>query len=264
MSAASFEMSHDQWFPVAPSREVDRRAICQAKLLGQELAVWRSDDGAVNAWENRCVHRSVRLTIGLNLGMEVRCPYHGWRYATGTGQCTRIPAHPNLTPAKSICIKKFPVQERYGFVWAAIGNPTGQPELLELGNSPTVTLRSLPFHIAAERLTDILLETGLTLETSGENTGSSPEWKVSKAGSHKLKAAGSNPGETALLFIQPAEPERVVLHGCLPGAARSSANEFDLLRRLSNSMTRLRRRIESARAPVGSTAAPPQQSGTTA
>ena len=65
-----------------------------AVLLGRELAVWRADDGNVNVWENRCLHRGVRLSIGINDGAELKCQYHGWRYANRTAGCTYIPAHP--------------------------------------------------------------------------------------------------------------------------------------------------------------------------
>ena len=45
--------------------------------------MWRADDGTVNAWENRCPHRGVRLSVGTNLGDRLKCRYHGWTYASG-------------------------------------------------------------------------------------------------------------------------------------------------------------------------------------
>jgi phenylpropionate dioxygenase-like ring-hydroxylating dioxygenase large terminal subunit len=47
------------------------RHVFQAQLLGREFAVWRADDGNVNVWENRCLHRGVRLSIGINEGSEL-------------------------------------------------------------------------------------------------------------------------------------------------------------------------------------------------
>jgi phenylpropionate dioxygenase-like ring-hydroxylating dioxygenase large terminal subunit len=79
------------------------RHVYHGQLWGRELAVWRADDGFVNVWEKRCLHRGVRLSIGLNEGHELRCLYHGWRYANRTAGCTYIPAHPADAPARTIC-----------------------------------------------------------------------------------------------------------------------------------------------------------------
>lgn len=92
-----------QWYPVASSTDLPMRHVYQGQLWGRELAVWRADDGFVNVWENRCLHRGVRLSIGLNEGRELRCIYHGWRYANRTAGCTYIPAHPADAPARTIC-----------------------------------------------------------------------------------------------------------------------------------------------------------------
>ena len=113
--------SNKGWFPVARVEEVVPRHVVQAQILGQEVAIWRDDEGKVNAWENRCPHRGVRLSIGINDGKELRCQYHGWRYASGSGQCTYIPAHPGQKPANVIKAKPYGVTERYGFVWVNLG-----------------------------------------------------------------------------------------------------------------------------------------------
>ena len=106
------------WYPIASSAEVQKRHVFHAQLLGREYAVWRADDGNVNVWENRCLHRGVRLTIGINEGSELRCQYHGWRYANRTAGCTYIPAHPADAPARTICNNTYPVKEAMGMVWS--------------------------------------------------------------------------------------------------------------------------------------------------
>ena len=89
------------WHPIASSAEVQKRHVFHAQLLGREYAVWRADDGNVNVWENRCLHRGVRLTIGINEGTELRCQYHGWRYANRTAGCTSV-SYTHLTlPTKA-------------------------------------------------------------------------------------------------------------------------------------------------------------------
>jgi phenylpropionate dioxygenase-like ring-hydroxylating dioxygenase large terminal subunit len=116
-------MSAHAWHPIAAARDLPPRHVFHAKLLGQELAVWRADDGYVNVWENRCLHRGVRLSIGLNEGQELKCQYHGWRYASRTAGCTYIPAHPEGAPARRIANRIFPVIERHGLIWSALETP---------------------------------------------------------------------------------------------------------------------------------------------
>ena len=96
------------WQPIASSTDLVARHVFAGAIWGQELAIWRADDGHVNVWENRCLHRGVRLTIGVNLGSELMCQYHGWRYANRTAGCTYIPAHPADAPARATIQAAFP------------------------------------------------------------------------------------------------------------------------------------------------------------
>ena len=59
------EAEQHSWYPIAASTDLPFRHTYQGQLLGQEFAVWRADDGYVNVWENRCLHRGVRLSICL-------------------------------------------------------------------------------------------------------------------------------------------------------------------------------------------------------
>jgi phenylpropionate dioxygenase-like ring-hydroxylating dioxygenase large terminal subunit len=56
-----------------------------------ELVLWRDTEGTVHAWEDFCVHRGVRLSLGHVTDDTVVCAYHAWNY-DGTGRCTLIPA----------------------------------------------------------------------------------------------------------------------------------------------------------------------------
>ena len=105
------------WFPIASVSDLPYRHVFQGQLLGREYAIWRADDGNINIWENRCLHRGVRLSIGINEGSELKCQYHGWRYANRTAGCTYIPAHPADAPARTICNNTYACQEKYGMIF---------------------------------------------------------------------------------------------------------------------------------------------------
>jgi nitrite reductase/ring-hydroxylating ferredoxin subunit len=133
-----------RWFPVARGAEVVSRHIAQTQLQGEEVAVWRDDAGSLNAWENRCPHRGVRLSVGTNAGTELRCQYHGWRFASGSGQCTAIPAHPTQKPASNLRVKTYAVIERYHLVWInSVAGPAEAPTLPISEPSRDTTIRSV-------------------------------------------------------------------------------------------------------------------------
>ena len=113
------------WYPVAASADLVAGHLLAARLWGSDLVVWRDDNGAVNVWPDRCLHRGVRLSLGSNTGTELVCRYHGWRYASGAGSCTYIPAHPDNAPAQSLCTTTLPVREYAGLVWTTLDGKPG-------------------------------------------------------------------------------------------------------------------------------------------
>jgi len=119
-----------EWFPLLPGAEVAPASdVVGAFARGQELVVWRAADGTPQVWENRCPHRSVRLTLGQVVDNRLSCAYHGWSYAADSARCERIPAHPDRTPPANLCARTFTCAERDGTVWAWLGAdaPAAEP-----------------------------------------------------------------------------------------------------------------------------------------
>jgi nitrite reductase/ring-hydroxylating ferredoxin subunit len=114
----------DAWYPIEISQRIRAGVITQAFLHGQELALWRNSAGQVMVWENRCPHRSVRLTLGRIVDDQLACGYHGWRYGND-GACRYIPAHPSSQPPRNACVKTYPVVEAHGVIWSSVGTPSG-------------------------------------------------------------------------------------------------------------------------------------------
>ncbi len=130
MTAAPFTGEPDYtlnrgWYPVAASADVVPGHVAAGRLWGSDLVIWRDDNGSVNVWPDRCLHRGVRLSIGSNTGSELVCRYHGWRYATVAGSCTYIPAHPDNAPPQSLCTAILPVHEHAGLVWTSLDGAPG-------------------------------------------------------------------------------------------------------------------------------------------
>ena len=116
----------NDWHPVAGSSALTPGVLQPAVLLGTELVVWRSPEGAPHAWLDRCPHRGTRLSIGHLEDAELRCAYHGWRFGAD-GRCTEVPALPGFAPPAAACAKTYPVAESHGLVFASLGTPREAP-----------------------------------------------------------------------------------------------------------------------------------------
>jgi nitrite reductase/ring-hydroxylating ferredoxin subunit len=134
------EMSlDDYWHPVGLSRSIEAGSSAGARLLDQELVIWRDHDGIAHVWQDRCPHRGMKLSFGFVRGDHIACLYHGWQYNTG-GHCRYIPAHPTLDVPKAIKVPVYSAHERNGMIWTTLSeNPPAVPE----EDEPVVPLRSL-------------------------------------------------------------------------------------------------------------------------
>lgn len=106
------------WTPVALSADIPPGTTAPGRIGAQELAIWRSASGRIAAWADRCPHRGMRLSHGFVRGEALSCIYHGWSFGA-SGQCQRIPAHPDLTPPEAIRVPRFACTERSGAIWVA-------------------------------------------------------------------------------------------------------------------------------------------------
>ena len=109
------------WFPIARTPELDAEPVLAVTLLGENLALFRSDAGALGLVAQRCPHRGASLAYGIPEDDGLRCPYHGWKFARD-GQCLEQPAEPgDSTFNARIRVPAYAVQELGGLVWAYLG-----------------------------------------------------------------------------------------------------------------------------------------------
>lgn len=221
----------NRWHPIAAADDLAPRHVYHGKLLGRELAVWRADDGFVNVWENRCLHRGVRLSIGVNDGRELICAYHGWRYANRTAGCTYIPAHPADAPARTICNRTFDAVERHGLVWSGEEPDGSPPEAPELDGAETLVLRSLPVNAGAGLVIDGLA--GYDPESALGTARRGDDATVLEYGD----------GTVIAFFVQPVDSDRSVIRPVL-APAPAAAERIEVLRRHSTALEALRKELE--------------------
>ncbi|MCZ4314355.1 Rieske (2Fe-2S) protein [Comamonadaceae bacterium G21597-S1] len=169
------------WHPALPSPALPSAGTVHAiRVAGQALALWRSATGQVQAWEDRCPHRGVALSLGRVLGDRLACAYHGWEYAEGSGRCVAIPAMPHQPVPGKVCVKTYAAVERQGMVWVRLdGEATASPADDSPGEAPLRFLRSIA--VAAPRST---IDTGLAAQ--GFSPAGPCQWRGQKAG-HVLR-----------------------------------------------------------------------------
>jgi len=115
-------LQHD-WLAVVPTRTLEQQHIIAARVLGEDIVIWRTTDGTVHAWKDLCIHRGTKLSLGeIRDGNRLMCPYHGWTYNT-SGQCVHMPAHPNQTPPAKAMVTTYKVCVHMDFVWVCLGEP---------------------------------------------------------------------------------------------------------------------------------------------
>jgi 5,5'-dehydrodivanillate O-demethylase len=116
------------WHPVAVSHSVKPGGARPLRVMSEDLTLYRGESGRAFLVGGRCAHRLTVLHTGWVQGDEIRCIYHGWKYA-GSGQCTEAPAEGPET-ASRVRIKSYPVHEYCGLVFAYLGE--GAPPEFEL------------------------------------------------------------------------------------------------------------------------------------
>lgn len=243
MTSAALDAA-SAWHPIAAADDVPFRHTFHGQLLGRELAVWRADDGYVNVWENRCLHRGVRLSIGINDGRELQCQYHGWRYANRTAGCTYIPAHPADAPARTICNRRFASVERYGLVWSG-ETPLGElPPVTALVGVKTFGLRNLSVNASAELVTQALRNH--RFQPNGDLDGDGARIDVEALGPFgmALHAVGPSDATTVVFFVQPVDAACSVIRPVMAGTPTGEV-QGRVLRHHNAALSALREAVEA-------------------
>lgn len=122
------ELMRRYWHPVGLSSDA-RDLPRQIRVLGEDLILFRDRKGRPGLVYPRCCHRGTSLLYGRVENEGIRCCYHGWLYDR-EGHCLEQPAEPD-SPVRRAKARQpwYPVQERYGLVWAYLG-PTEKRPLL--------------------------------------------------------------------------------------------------------------------------------------
>lgn len=149
------------WFPLCPSNMLQQNNVLPFTVLGRHLVIWASVNGSVGAVEDRCSHRSARLSQGqVHTDGSLSCPYHGWRF-DALGHCKLIPQHPGQSVSESCSVASYETALRYGYVWLKLAS-NAQAEIPSFPESTDPEIRQIQgFHEAWNCSAYRLIENGL-------------------------------------------------------------------------------------------------------
>ncbi|MFC3614130.1 Rieske 2Fe-2S domain-containing protein [Lutimaribacter marinistellae] len=110
------------WQPAALSEELaGNRPVIPVRLLGEDLVLFRDNEGELGLIGRHCPHRGADLCFGRREDNGLRCPFHGWHFDR-TGQCVEQPGEPDGSRMhEQIRTASYPVVERNGIVFAYMG-----------------------------------------------------------------------------------------------------------------------------------------------
>ncbi|HET6598675.1 MAG TPA: Rieske 2Fe-2S domain-containing protein, partial [Burkholderiaceae bacterium] len=122
------ELLRRYWHPVGLSTDACN-VPARVRVLGEDLVLFRDSQGRPGLLHERCAHRGASLYYGRTEEQGIRCCYHGWLFDV-TGNCQDQPCEPNGGIARARMRQPwYPVEERYGLVFAYMGPDDRRPLL---------------------------------------------------------------------------------------------------------------------------------------
>jgi phenylpropionate dioxygenase-like ring-hydroxylating dioxygenase large terminal subunit len=109
----------NRWWPILPSRFVEAGYNpLGLTRLGEPLVLWRDSGGTIHVQSDRCPHRAVPLSRGINEGDRLRCNYHGVEVGPD-GKVLKVPGQPGCPLEGKKAVKTYPSREVADaiFVW---------------------------------------------------------------------------------------------------------------------------------------------------
>ena len=105
---------HNCWYVAGWSHDFSSERPVARTMLGEPIVLYRKADGGIAALADRCCHRLAPLSKGRIEGDDLRCMYHGLKFAP-SGSCVEIPGQ-SVVPSHAR-VRAYPVVEQDCWVW---------------------------------------------------------------------------------------------------------------------------------------------------
>ena len=151
------------WYCVAYSDELAPGEVKPIRYFGQDLALWRGEDGEARVIDAFCAHYGANLAVGGKVhGNLLECPFHAWRWDE-TGACKEIPYSRAVPPKarRANCIPSWPTAEVNGMVMVWYHSQRAEPQwepvkFEDVGRDDWTEFRKYEWHVysALENIAD--------------------------------------------------------------------------------------------------------------
>ncbi len=115
------------WYMAGWSREFTVGTLAGVTMLNDPIVIFRRSNGSLAALQDRCCHRFAPLSKGRVEGDDLRCMYHGLKFAP-SGKCIDIPGQPKIPP--QACVRAYPIVDKCSGAWIWMGDPSLADESL--------------------------------------------------------------------------------------------------------------------------------------
>ena len=112
------------WQPVYLLEQIRPGQAKPIRIMSEDYTLYRGASGDPYLIGFRCAHRGAQLSIGTVEGEEIRCRFHGWKFA-GDGRCVDQPAELEQQFCAKVRVQHWPIKVYKGLVFAYLGE--GEP-----------------------------------------------------------------------------------------------------------------------------------------
>ena len=129
------KMINNQWYAILSSHKLKRGKVVGVRRFGENLVIFRTDNGQIGCVNSLCAHRKASLAKGCIQDDHVKCPFHGIEYDV-SGKCVYVPSEGRASTQDytRFRMKNYPTREIGGiiFVWYGDKEPEGEPDVFDV------------------------------------------------------------------------------------------------------------------------------------
>jgi phenylpropionate dioxygenase-like ring-hydroxylating dioxygenase large terminal subunit len=121
------KLMRQYWQPIALAEELKPSEPLPVRILGENLVLFKDDQGRIGVVQRRCPHRGADLSYGRVEDGGLRCIYHGWLFGVN-GNCMAQPGEPaSRSFADRLRITAYPCREIGGLILVYMGGGDPPP-----------------------------------------------------------------------------------------------------------------------------------------
>lgn len=104
------------WYVIARSDQCLNGKILSRTILNKNVVLYRGSDGRARAFEDKCPHKMLPLSLGKLKENHLVCRYHGWEF-NSEGELHNIPCHGENEKLIKCRLVSYSIVEQDEWIW---------------------------------------------------------------------------------------------------------------------------------------------------